>query len=80
MPKNVRKRNLPVNRFSTRSRRLIGLNIARRLPFELQITIQRAAGRAVHRALQSLVNAQIRRGAPKLKRAFRNFKSPRFYK
>jgi len=72
------KRKLPVSRFSTKSRRRLGIDITRRLPFELQIQIQREAGRAIHRAMQSLVNAQIRR-KPTLKRYIKPASVNKFY-
>lgn len=79
--KYASKRTTPIQYFSARSRYNLAVNILRRLPFELQVGIQRQAGRAVHRARQSLVNAQIRRGV-RLRRArpfLRSVNVRRFY-
>lgn len=61
MKKYASARSYPANKFSARNQYRIANRILRALPFELHYAIQRQAGRSLHRARQSLVNAQIRR-------------------
>lgn len=61
MRTNARRyRSIPINRFNRLGSRAVGNSIARRLPAELQLRINRNAGRSAHRMRQFQVNRQIR--------------------
>ncbi len=81
--KYASSRSHPANQFSYRNQYRIANRILRALPFELHYAIQRQAGRGVHRARQSLVNAQIRRRLNNplggLRRVVRSARPSKFY-